>query len=127
MINPDTAESVHKILIGQFGGSHSVRDHGSLKSALLRPYQTFDGNELYPGPIEKAAALIESILRNHPFVDGNKRTGYVLMRILLIEHGFDITATQDEKYEFVIQIAAGSSDFGHIVHWLKNHTKENNH
>lgn len=73
-------EQIHSVLITQFGGSHGVRDYGALSSALSRLDMTFDGEELYPGPINKAAALIESILTNHPFVDGNKRTGYVLMR-----------------------------------------------
>ena len=61
-----------------------------MESALARPFQTFDENELYTTPIHKAAALIESILINYPFVDGNKRTGYVLMRIYLIGNGLDI-------------------------------------
>ena len=126
MIPLSQAERVHKILIDQFGGSHGIRDHGTLSSALSRPYQTFDGKELYPVAIQKAAALIESILINHPFVDGNKRTGYVLMRLLLIEHGFDIAATQDEKYQFVIRIASGKSNFNDIVYWLEHHTRKNN-
>jgi len=103
MISLSQVDQIHKILIDQFGGSHGIRDYGTLSSALSRPYSTFDGKELYSTPIQKAAAFIESILINHPFVDGNKRTGYVLMRLILIEHGLDISATQDEKYQFVIQ------------------------
>ncbi len=126
MISVRQVEEIHKILIDQFGGSHGVRDYGSLSSALSRPFQTFDDKELYPTPIEKAAALIESILINHPFVDGNKRTGYVLMRLLLIQHSFDIEASQDEKYQFVISIASGKSNFSDIVYWLQYHIKKNN-
>jgi len=85
MMTLSHVEEIHKILIAKFGGSHGVRDYGTLLSALSRPYQTFDGKDLYPTAIQKAAALIESILINHPFIDGNKRTGYVLMRLLLIE------------------------------------------
>jgi death-on-curing protein len=122
MITLNQVEQIHKILISQFGGSHGIRDRGILLSALSRPYQTFDGKDLYPTAIQKAAALIESILINHPFIDGNKRTGYVLMRLLLIEHGLDIIANQSEKYQFVIRIASGESNFNDILYWLENHT-----
>src|SRR5690349_1658245 len=97
MISPIQAEQVHNILIEQFGGALGLRDSGALASALSRPFQTFEGKELYPTPIQKAASLIESILSNHPFVDGNKRTGYVLMRLLLINGGYDIKATQERS------------------------------
>ncbi|MGZ5255856.1 MAG: type II toxin-antitoxin system death-on-curing family toxin [Flavitalea sp.] len=62
-----------------------IRDRNGLISALSRPFQSFQGKDLYTSPVQKAAALIESILTNHPFVDGNKRTGYVLMRLLLFK------------------------------------------
>jgi death-on-curing protein len=116
------AEHLHKILIQQFGGSLGIRDTSSLASALSRPFQTFEGNELYPTAVQKAASLIESILVNHPFIDGNKRTGYVLMRLLLIEQGYDIKATQEEKYNFVIRIASGKSNFNDIIYWLEHYT-----
>ena len=122
MITLHQVEHIHKILIEQFGGSHGIRDYSTLLSALSRPYSTFDNNELYPTVIQKAAALIESILNNHPFVDGNKRTGYVLMRLLLMEHGLDIMATQDQKYQFVISIASGEFNFNEIQSWLEQNT-----
>ena len=124
MIYLAQAEQIHKILIDRFGGSHGIRNQGALLSALSRPFQTFDGKELYVTPIQKAAALIESILINHPFVDGNKRTGYVLMRLLLIENSYDIQASQDEKYQFVVRIASGKSNFNDIVYWLERYTKK---
>ena len=65
--------------------------------------------------------MIESILMNHPFRDGNKRTGYVLMRMLLIYHNLDIKASQDEKYEFVLCIATGQIKLPEIINWLKLH------
>ena len=70
-----------------------------------------------------AASLIESILNNHPFIDGNKRTGYVIFRLFLINNGIDIKATQQEKYEFVMSIASGKKRFDEIVNWLEKHTK----
>lgn len=79
MIDLQEVLSIHKILIESFGGAYGLRDRSSLDSALQRPFQTFDGEFVYKSILEKAAALIESILINHPFVDGNKRTGYVLL------------------------------------------------
>jgi len=73
----------------------------------------------YPWVEEKASAILESIVKNHPFVDGNKRTGYVLMRLILMHFDQDIQATQDEKYDFVIGVASGQLDFQEIVTWIK--------
>jgi len=115
---------IHSILIEKFGGSEGIRDPGLLDSALKRPFATFDKQELYLHPFEKAAALIESILINHPFVDGNKRTGYVLMRLLLMEYGLDIQASQDEKFDFVIKIASGEMNIDSIREWIFSHLKK---
>ena len=125
MISIKEVEEFHQILIESFGGSNGIRDLAALESALARPFQTFDENELYTTPIHKAAALIESILINHPFVDGNKRTGYVLMRIYLISNGLDIQATQEEKFDFVINIASGLTKFESILEWLTKHVIKN--
>ena len=122
MISLQEVEKIHQILISEFGGANGIRDKDFLDSALARPFQTFDGKELYPTPLDKAASLIESILINHPFVDGNKRTGYVLMRLLLLQNKLDIVASQEEKYSFVMDIASGYSNFEKIVKWLANHT-----
>lgn len=123
MIDLQDAIRVHEVLIDKFGGSQGIRDLSLLESALSRPFQTFDQKDLYSSPIDMAAALIESILINHPFIDGNKRIGYVLMRLLLMDYGFDIKATQDEKYDFVIKIAKGDYRYPEIVDWIKNKVK----
>ncbi|HTB32574.1 MAG TPA: type II toxin-antitoxin system death-on-curing family toxin [Bacteroidia bacterium] len=122
MIVVKEALKIQGILIEQFGGKSGVRDLGALESAINRPYATFNSVELYPKPIDKAAAIIESIIVNHPFVDGNKRVGYVLMRLLLLEKGYDIRATEDEKYSFVIGIALGELKTDDIRKWLEAHT-----
>ena len=122
MIKLSEVERIHQILIDQFGGTTGVRDIEALKSALDRPFQTFDEKELYPTVLEKAASLLESILNNHPFVDGNKRTGYTVARIFLLQNGNDITATEQEKYDFIVGIASGDIKFEEILYWLKIHT-----
>ena len=121
MIGIEEVVKIHEILIERFGGSNGIRDISLLSSAINRPFQFFNGEELYPSALEKAAAIIESIVLNHPFIDGNKRTGYVLMRMLLLENGFDISATQDEKYDFVCDIADGTIKIEEIKDWIKNH------
>jgi death on curing protein len=123
MISTEDVLKIHRILIDQFGGSHGVRDKGSLNSAINRPFATFDKQELYPEPIDKAAAILESIVSNHPFIDGNKRTGYVLARLLLLKSGFDIEATQDEKYEMVIAVSKGEWKYERIRDWMTERCK----
>ncbi len=119
MINIELVISLHVLLIEKFGGSNGIRDYNALESAIARPFMTFDKEDLYPSPIEKAAALIESLISNHPFIDGNKRIGYVLMRYFLLENNIDIKATQSEKFEFVIKIAKGQSSTNEICSWIK--------
>jgi death-on-curing protein len=120
MMDFETVEKIHDILIEEFGGSRGVRDKGLLLGALARPYASFDQQDLYPTPIEKAAAIFESVIINHPFMDGNKRIAYVLMRLTLLDGGFDITATQDEKYDMTIAASKGELNIGIITGWIKN-------
>ena len=80
---------------------------------------------MYPGAIEKAAAILESILINHPFIDGNKRTGYVLMRIILLNHNFDLIANEEEKYKMVISVSKGELRFDGIKDWIEKYSKRN--
>ena len=80
MITLEIVIGIHAVLIKRYGGSLGIRDEGALQSAVSRPYQTFDGKELYKTTVEKAAALIESLVKNHPFIDGNKRIGHAAMK-----------------------------------------------
>ena len=122
MIDIKEVESIHNLLIEKFGGAKGIRDRGILESAIKRPFQTFDGNDLYPGPVDKAAAIFESIVLNHPFVDGNKRTGYVLMRLILLENEIDLDADQDEKFNFVIKTAKGELSLEDIREWIRKNS-----
>jgi death-on-curing protein len=114
---------IHYEAIKRFGGSFGVRDQDVLESALSRPFQTFGGVDLYPTSIEKAAAIGESIIMNHPFVDGNKRTGYILMEIILRMNNLKINASDEELYLFIIDITTGKNRYDQIVLWLQNHTQ----
>ena len=122
MISVSQALKIHTVAILKYGGANGVRDMGGLESALARPFQTFGGEDLYPSIFEKAAAIGESLIMNHPFIDGNKRTGYLLMEALLRYGGHKIVASDDELYQFVINISTGSISFEEIVEWLKNNT-----
>lgn len=73
--------------------------------------------------MDKAAAIFESIISNHPFIDGNKRTAYVLMRLILLENSNDLDAVQEEKFEFVIKAASGELSFDEIKTWIEAHLK----
>ncbi len=123
MINTQSTLKIHELAIEKFGGSTGLRDNGLLDSAIQRPYATFAQQDLYPTPVHKAAAVVESIVKNHPFSDGNKRTGYILMRLLLLKAEMDINATEEEKYQFIIQIAEGKLDFDAILAWLEDKTE----
>ena len=78
MITKEEVFLIHDEVVKLHGGANGIRDIGGLESAIARPYQTFAEEDLYPTCFEKAAAIGESIIMNHPFIDGNKRTGYVL-------------------------------------------------
>jgi death on curing protein len=120
----DDIVELHRKSIIDFGGSQGIRDSGLLESAIARPFQTYGGEDLYPTVFEKAAALGESLVINHPFVDGNKRTGMLAMLSLLIESGYRFTASADELYDFIINISTGSLSFEAIVEWLKKSTEK---
>lgn len=115
MIHIDVANYLHNLLIDEFGGSKGVRDQGSLEAALNRPFATFDGQDLYPTAAEKAAALFESIIINHPFTDGNKRTAYALLEYLLLNKArIRLDASFEEKYQMTIKASTGAIRFDEI-------------
>ena len=103
------------------GGAVGIRDIGALESAIAQPRMTFSGNDLYPTIVEKAAVLGFSIIRNHPFIDGNKRIGHAAMEVFLILNGFEIQADVDEQERLILLVAAGETDLADLTSWLHQH------
>ena len=118
---------LHRRLIERYGGSAGIHDLGALESALAQPRMTFGGEELYPTIVEKAAALGFALIKNHPFVDGNKRTGHAAMETFLILNGFEMDASVDEQEQVILQVACGELGRGEFTEWLRGHivTKKN--
>ena len=115
---------LHHQLIEQYGGSKGIRDLGALESVLAQPRMTFGGEDLYPTVIEKAAAIGFSLIKNHPFVDGNKRTGHAAMETFLVLNGHEIEATIDEQEKVILQVASGDLDRKAFTNWLQVHVVE---
>jgi death-on-curing protein len=85
---------------------------------------TFDGKELYPTIIDKAAILGFSLIKNHPFLDGNKRIGHAVMEIFMVLNGFEIEAQMDEQEKIILQLAAGDVERETFTEWLSAHVKK---
>jgi len=112
----------HTVSIEQYGGSAGVRDRESLLAAIERPWQATFGQEHFSSPFEKAAALMESIIRRHPFVDGNKRTATASASYLLSTFGYEVEAEQQELEDFALRVAEGSVEITEIALWFENHS-----
>jgi len=107
----------------QFGGALGILRIGGLESALAQPYMTFDGVELYPTLVDKAAALCFSVIQNHPFVDGNKRAGHAILEMFLELNGFEIVASVDEQVDIIMQMASGKLSRRAFSEWLYGHVR----
>jgi death-on-curing protein len=128
-VNYLTVEQVlflHARLIEETGGSHGVRDVALLESAVARPRATFGGEDLYPDLVTKAAALMDSLIRNHPFIDGNKRTGIAAAGLFLRQNGRRLIATNPELEAFTLYVAESGPNISEITEWLESHSTSNN-
>ena len=114
---------LHARLIQRTGGSGGVRDMGLLESALARPQATFGQDDLYPDLWSKAAALMHSLIRNHPFVDGNKRTALAAAGVFLELNGCTLTASNEAVLRFTRRAAVGGMELGEMAAWLKAHSQ----
>src|SRR3990170_2951275 len=114
---------IHYRLIEETGGSHGIRDIALLQSAVARPMATFGSDDLYPDIFSKAAALMHSIIKNHPFVDGNKRTAITAASLFLIRNGFQIKAANKELERFALKAASTNIELEEIAGWFRKHSK----
>jgi death-on-curing protein len=112
---------IYRRVMEQSGGLFGVRDVGALESAVAQPRMTFAGEELYSTVVEKAAALGFSLIQNHPFADGNKRTGHAAMETYLLLNGYEIDAAVDEQVEVILLVASGNIDRAGFTDWLGKH------
>lgn len=119
----DEVMSLHRQILKQSGGTAGVRDLGSLESAIAQPMMTFGGEDLYPTLVDKAAALGFSLVMNHPFVDGNKRTGHAAMETFLVMNDFEILTPVDEQESVILSLAAGLLDREEFTQWLESRVK----
>ena len=122
-LTPQNVIQIHFEIVEETGGSQGLRDLGLLESAVLRPQATFGGKDLYPSIILKAAALVHSLLLNHVFIDGNKRTATIAMIEFLTLNGKDFKATNREVVDFALWVENKKPSIEEIASWIKKHTK----
>ncbi len=113
--------TIHHRVMEQSGGMAGVGDVGALESAIAQPRMTFAKNDLYPTIADKAAALGFSIIQNHPFVDGNKRTGHAAMETFLYLNQYEIVADMTEQYEVILSVASSRIGREEFIQWLRKH------
>lgn len=121
--NLEQVEEIHISLMSKTGGIAGVRDKNLLDFSLKSPFQTFDGNELYPDVFDKVAQLCYSLINNHPFVDGNKRMGIHLSLLFLKLNGQTLLFSQKELVECGLNIASGKMNKNAIKELFLGHNK----
>ena len=114
---------LHRRLLHMTGGAPGVRDLGALQSAMAQPMATFGSVDLHGTVIEKAAALGCALVRDHPFVDGNKRAGHAAMEVFLRLNGFEIDASVDAQERLMLDLAAGHIQRTQLTDWLREHVR----
>ena len=114
---------LHRRIIQQTGGASGVRSLAALESAVAQPRMTFEGKDLYAAIEDKAAALAFFIIKNHPFMDGNKRCGHAAMETFLVLNGKEIEAPVDEVEKIILGIASGKLPRKDFVQWLARHIR----
>lgn len=118
----EVLEIYHNVM-EQSGGLVGVRDIGALESSLAQPQMVFGGQELYPDMVEKAAVLGFLLIQNHPFLDGNKRTGHAAMETFLVLNGLEITADLEEQVTIILQVAASQMKRDSFLEWVRANTR----
>ena len=110
---------LHSALIAESGGSDGIRDEGLLDSAVNTPFQTFSGQDLYPTVLEKAVRLGFGLIRNHPFIDGNKRIGTHAMLVFLNLNSITLSYEDDELISTILSVASGEMDADGLLKWIQ--------
>jgi len=103
------------------GGEEGIRDLGALQSALAQPRMSYGGEELYPSLAEKAGALAYSLVKNHAFVDGNKRLAHAAMEVFLVLNGYEVRAKVEEQEAVMRAVASGEMGREDFVAWIAAH------
>jgi len=114
---------LHRVQIRRFGGAAGLRDRGALEAALGRPQMTFEGEDLYPDIAAKAAALMHSLVMNHPFVDGNKRVGAHASILFLLANDAEPTFAVAELVEITLAVARGEVNAEALAIWLRQRSR----
>jgi len=122
-LETDTVLKIYDKVIQSTGGNYGVRDKGLMESALFSPLATFGGEDLYLDIFTKTAVLLYKITNNHPFVDGNKRVGFVSAITILELNGYRFAAGQEEIVQFMLKVAQGKINIIEIEQWLREYTK----
>lgn len=115
---------LHHLSIEKSGGSHGLRDPGLLDAAVHRPQATFSGEDLYPSIFDKAGALCHSLIKNHAFVDGNKRTSLLAAMTFLELNDYRFECEQEELVTFGLKINNENISAEAIASWLKEHCEK---
>lgn len=118
-IGVDVAVAVHDMQIQRHGGMPGVRDMNALEACLAQPWAGFEDLEFYPTPEEKAARLAYEIITQHPFLDGNKRTGLALMLILLRACGVHAVFDHAALYRTTLTVASGDADYTDLLAFVR--------
>ncbi len=113
--------SLHEMISQQTGGDPNIRDVGLLESALEGPFQTFGDVELYPTILEKGVRLGFSLISNHPFVDGNKRIGMLVMLVFLEVNGIFVKMTNEEFIKVGLGVASGTMKYDELLEFMERH------
>jgi death-on-curing protein len=111
---------IHEKVIAASGGDPTVLDRTKVESAVAQPRMTFGGSPLYPTVAKKAAALGFSLINNHPFLDGNKRTGIISVLAFLSRNGYKLRAGVDEEEAMVLGVASGRVDRDEFSSWIRD-------
>jgi len=115
----DEIFAIHDRAIREYGGSPELMILGHLEATLAAPRQTMFGEELYPNVLSKAAILFYLLIKNHPFLDGNKRTAFLALMRFLNLNDYTLSATNDELYQFTIDVASSVLAKEEVEMWIK--------